>query len=72
MFYALAQQQYRYEHGVTAAEQRAADVRVGEAAAAVRDLRLRAGRVLRLASVPRPQRQVRPVRAATGAIVAGA
>ncbi len=40
MVYTLSYQMYKYEHGLTAAEQRAADVRAGEAAAALRDLRL--------------------------------
>jgi hypothetical protein len=44
MVYPLSYQMYRYEHGLSAAEQRAADVRAGEAAAALRDLRLRLGR----------------------------
>lgn len=37
-------QLYRYERGLSAAEQRAADVRAGEAAAALRELRRRLGR----------------------------
>jgi hypothetical protein len=44
MVYTLSYQMYKYEHGLTAAEQRAADVRAGETAAALRDLRLRLGR----------------------------
>ena len=48
MVYTLSYQIYKYEHGLTAAEQRAADVRAGEAAAALRDLRLRLGRIFRL------------------------
>jgi len=44
MVYTLSYQMYKYEHGLSAAEQRAADVRAGEAAAALRDLRLRLGR----------------------------
>jgi hypothetical protein len=40
-------QMYKYEHGLGAAEQRAADVRAGEAAAALRDLRIRLGRTFR-------------------------
>ena len=39
MVYPLSYQMYKYEHGLTAAEQRAADVRAGETAAALRDLR---------------------------------
>jgi hypothetical protein len=53
---------YRYEHGVSAAEQRAADVRAGEAAAALRDLRLCLGRVFRLGH------RVRPARGAAGVV----
>jgi hypothetical protein len=52
MVYTLAYQVYKYEHGVTAGAQRAADERVGEAAAALRDLSLRLRRALR--SGPRP------------------
>ncbi len=48
MVYTMSYQMYKYEHGLTAAEQRAADVRAGEAAAALRDLRLRLGRTFRL------------------------
>ena len=47
MVYTLSYQEYKYEHGLSAAEQRAADVRAGETAAALRDLRLRLGRVVR-------------------------
>lgn len=47
MIYPPSYQVYKYEHGLSAAEQRAADVRAGEAAAALRDLRLRLGRVFR-------------------------
>ena len=62
MVYTLSYEMYKYDHGLTAAEQRAADVRVGEAAAALRDLRLRLGRAFRL------RRRVRPVRGAAGAV----
>ena len=48
MVYTLSYQMYKYEHGLSAAEQRAADVRAGEAAAALRDLRPRLGRTFRL------------------------
>ena len=58
MVYTLSYQIYKYEHGLSAAEQRAADVRSGEAAAALRDLRLRLGRACR------PGRRVRPARGA--------
>jgi hypothetical protein len=47
MVYTLSYQMYKYEHGLTAAERRAADVGAGEAAAALRDLRLRLGRAFR-------------------------
>jgi hypothetical protein len=62
MVYTLSYQMYKYEHGVSAAEQRAADVRVGEAAAGLRDLRLCLGRAFR------PRRRVRPARGAAGAV----
>ena len=65
MLYTLSYQMYKYEHGLTAAEQRAADVRVGEAAAALRDLRLHLGRAVRL------RRRVRPVRRAAGPVTGG-
>jgi hypothetical protein len=41
MIYTLSYQTYKYEHGLTDAEQRAAAVHAGEVAAALRDLRLR-------------------------------
>ena len=47
MIYSLSCQMYKYEHGLSAAEQRAADVRAGEVAAALRNLRLSLGRALR-------------------------
>lgn len=56
MLYTLSYQTYKYEHGVTAAEQRAADVRAGETAAALRDLWLRLGRVGRTGRRMRPAR----------------
>ena len=52
MVYTLSYTMYKYEHGLTAAEQRAADVRAGEAAAVRRDLRLRLRRAFR-PGVPR-------------------
>jgi hypothetical protein len=52
MFHPLSDQLYRYEHGLSAAGQRAADVRAGEAAAAPRDLRLHLRRVPPEASRP--------------------
>jgi hypothetical protein len=48
MSHPLSYQLYRYEHGLSATEQRAADLRAGAAAAALRDLRLRLGRAFRL------------------------
>ena len=62
MLYTLSYQTYKYEHGLSAAEQRAADVRVGEAAAALRDLRLCLRRTFRL------RHRVRPARGAAGAV----
>ena len=47
MVYTLSCQMYKCQHGLTAAEQRAADVRSGEAAAALRDLRLCLARTFR-------------------------
>jgi hypothetical protein len=47
MVYTLSYQMYKCEHGLGADEQRAADARAGEAAAAVRDLRAGLGRVFR-------------------------
>jgi hypothetical protein len=61
MVYPLSYQIYKYEHGLTAAEQRAADVRAGKGAAALRDLRYRLGRTLR------PRRTARPARGAATA-----
>ena len=62
MVYSLSYQLYECERGLGAAERRAADVRAGEAAAALRDLRLRLGHAFRL------RRRVRPVRGAAGAV----
>jgi hypothetical protein len=56
MFQPQSYQLYRYEHGLSAADQRAADVRAGEAAAALRDLRLRLGRMVSLRHRVRPAR----------------
>jgi hypothetical protein len=64
MLYTLSYQMYKCEDGLTLAEQRAADVRAGEAAAALRDLRLRLVRVFRL------RRRVRPARRAADAMTA--
>ena len=62
MVYTLSYQMYKYEHGLTAVEQRAADVRAGAAAAALRDLRLSLGRAFR------PRRRVRPARGTADAV----
>jgi hypothetical protein len=56
MVYSLSNQLYKYEHGLTAAEQRAEHARTGEAAAALRDLRRCLGRAFW------PRRRVRPAR----------
>ena len=64
MFDTLSYQMYRYEHGLSAADQRAADVRAGEAAAALRDLRLRLGRMFR------PRHRVRSARGTADAATA--
>jgi hypothetical protein len=58
MYNTLSYQAYKYEHGrhVTAAEQRAADVRAGEIAAALHELGLRLGRAFRPGHRPRPAR----------------
>jgi hypothetical protein len=58
MVYPPSYQMYKHEHGLTPAEQRAADVHAGEAAAALRDLRLRLGRAFR------PRHRVWPARGA--------
>jgi hypothetical protein len=64
MLYTPSYQMYKYENGLTAAEQRAADVCTGEAAAALRDLRVHLGRIFRL------RRRVRPARGAVDAMPA--
>lgn len=64
MFHPPSYQLYRYEHGLSAAEQRAADVRAGEVAAGLRDLRLCLGRAFRL------RHRVQPARGAAGAMSA--
>ena len=64
MMYTLSYQQYTYDRGLTAAEQRAADLHAGETAAAVRDLRIRLGRAVRL------RHQVRPARGAADTMTA--
>jgi hypothetical protein len=62
MVYSLSYQLYECERGLGAAERRAADVRAGEAAAALRNLR----RALR------PWRRVRSARQAADAATASA
>ena len=47
MVYTLSYQMYKCEHGASRAEQRAADLRAGERAAALRRARLRIGSALR-------------------------
>lgn len=66
MYNTLSHQTYKYEHGlhVTAAEQRAAEVRAGEIAAALHELGLRLGRAFR------PGHRVRPARGAADAVTA--
>lgn len=65
MVYPQAYQQYKYEHGLTAAEQRAADIRAGQVAAELRDLRLCLGRTFR------PRRRPQPARKAASAMTGG-
>ena len=64
MVYTLSNQMYKYEHGLSAAEQRAADVRAGEIAAALHELGLRLGRAFR------PAQRLRPARGAADAVTA--
>jgi hypothetical protein len=71
MFYTSSYQIYKYEHGLSAAEQRAADVRVGEAAAAFRGLRLRLGRVFRLSHRVRPAGGVADAMTASVRVLSG-
>lgn len=65
MVYPVAYQLYKYEHGLTSAEQRAADISAGETAAELRDLRLRLGRAFRFRH--RAQPACRAASAITGA-----
>jgi hypothetical protein len=62
MVYTLSYQMYKCEHGLGPAEQLAADVRAGDGAGAVREVRLRLGRALR------PRRRVGSPRPAAGAV----
>ena len=64
MIYTMSYQMYKCERGLSTAEQRAADDRAGEAAAALRDLRLCLGRAFRLRHRTRP---AAPVRVLSGA-----
>ena len=64
MVYTLSYQMYKHEHGLAADERRAADQRAGEAAAALRDLRLKLGRTFR------PRRSVRSARGPADAVTA--
>ena len=66
MMYTQSYQMYRSEHGlpVTAAEQRAADRRAGEIAAALHELGLRLGRAFR------PGHRAQPARGAADAVTA--
>ncbi len=64
MVYPLSYELDKYERGLTAAEQRAADVHAGETAAAVRDLRVCLGRSFRL------RHRVRPARGAADTMTA--
>ena len=54
VFYSQAYQMYEHERSHSAADQRATDIRIGEAAAARRAAGLRLGRVRRLTRRPRP------------------
>ena len=61
MVYTLSYQMYKYEHGLSAAEQRAADTRAGAAAAALRDVRFDLRRLFRPGRRTWPSRVVAPV-----------
>ena len=71
MLYTLSYQRYKYEHGLTAVEQRAADVRAGKAAAALQDLRLRLGRALRARYRARPALGVPDARTTSVRVLSG-
>jgi hypothetical protein len=64
MVYPLSYELYKYERGLTAAERKAADVRAGETAAALRDLRSCLRRSFRL------RHRVRPASGAADTITA--
>ena len=60
--YTMTYLMYKYERRlITAAERRAADVHAGQAAAALRDLRLSLGRAFRRADRAQPARRVADV-----------
>jgi len=61
MLYTMSTQMFKYEHGLTAAQQRAEDVRAGEVAAALTGLGSQLGRVFR------PRQRVRSARLAADA-----
>jgi hypothetical protein len=62
MVYTLSYEMYKCEHGLSATEQRAADIRAGKAAGAVRELRHGLGRAFR------PRYRGRAVRRAADAV----
>jgi hypothetical protein len=66
--YSMSYQMYKHEHGLSAAEQRAADVHAGEVAAALaaalEDLRLSLGRAFRRGHRIQPARRVAGMRPA--------
>jgi hypothetical protein len=67
MVYTLSYQMYKCEHGLDAAEQRAVDVRAGEAAAAVRAGRVGLGRAFRVWHRGRAASRVRGAVTGSGA-----
>lgn len=66
MIYSLSYQQYKSEHGLSPAEQRAADIRAGQAAAELRDLWLRVVHAFRLMHRARPAGAAGTVTASRG------
>jgi hypothetical protein len=66
MVYTLSYQMYKCEHGLGGAEQRAADVRAGEGAAVLRELRVGLGRAFGGRAF-----RGRPARRAAGAVTGG-
>jgi hypothetical protein len=67
MVYTLSYQMYKCEVGLSAAERRAADVRAGEGAAAVREARLSLGRVFGLRNRARGARRAAGAPTGSGA-----